>query len=523
MSATLLSLSQELPPYAKFQIPYKSQRLNDLRQVGLEEKALNLQKRIFELNIQHLYTPLIKGLSSKEIGVLGMVHNDGSGDLYHIRFAADVIQKKFPHLKIRIMPFFMDDQQMKRFESCKEPGFENDFYFYNNVPKEGFEKIKNASFVLEISQPIPVDELEDIRKQLGEKFYFVGEYGDWRNPAMGFGPEDEGIFIKRFIKTSLCELKNTQLKTVLFGSEEPSEQDLEKYHQEHALFFGYLKMSHLFQLGFFYSVIMFQSKDSKTLDLVMPIENLKQLDEWKLIDRKFLKEQGIRRITLIKKSEEQSIEISDEGKVVRLINPFPLIQKDFHLLGMNSKFLKGCTGDQSFTEMMAEIIDKAKSKENFSLFFYEICTHKLGFFRQLKSLVEDLCGKGDFYNYLDDLEKFYCHAAAQIFERPESFRASEVSNFMQSVLPTIVETSKKIGLLLATSSSLQQEVCKVRAFIRTHFSFNENLEDLVAHRLAIYAYPDLKNCEEGLYQEYCAGTKNLCQIHEIMKDKISSL
>jgi hypothetical protein len=88
-----------------------------------------------------------------------------------------------------------------------------------------------------------------------------------------------------------------------------------------------------------------------TLDILIPEVDMN------ILDIEGLKKQGIGKIILIKwinhQRIEQEIPLSEEGKVMRLITPFPLTQEDFYTLLFNSQQPIGCTGDNSISEVLS--------------------------------------------------------------------------------------------------------------------------------------------------------------------------
>jgi hypothetical protein len=326
---------------------------------------------------------------------MGKVVNDGVGDYYHILNVAETIKNKFQDAKVTMFIYHccnnlpgivrkpMDAQIEIIF--CKREVEHENRRTINNY-SQIFPILKSADQIIEVSQKTHISFCEDykLEKQTKEKYKFIGEYGTtiYENndieKSMGLNKSDLGIIIRDKPSTSsLLDLNNDKLKQVLFSTTQPSENDLEAYLKTHEPFVGYLKLGSYYQMAFIYTVIAyFKSSEKQTIDLMLPTVKVE------FLNKNFLKEQGIGNIKIIKIDNSQIVQeevfVFENGKELRLINPYPLDQKEFYTLLSHTNRLVACTGDHSLTEAIS--FDR--------LPFYELRDMKLSFQTNLIELAE---------------------------------------------------------------------------------------------------------------------------------------
>lgn len=440
--------------------------------LGLVCSATHLLFRNFYLKLYQESNLQFK----KEIIVLTQVLNDGLGDYYAASEAARVIKASFPQQKICLIPVFCSAEQSQKVSLPKKM----DYHICQAgeaCPPKIIERIKNASFVLEIPWKVDVFTSRDISAirdtmKFERKYFYIAEYGSL-NHGMGLEYQDEGIFIKKVpSKSSMNVLKTKALKRDLFGKEVISEDVIKEYFQQHELFFSYLPEEKKIMRMFLYTIASSLRSQNKIIDI---ISHLSPLDEE--IDFQFLKEQGIAAIEFINKDSSLNVkkEIAEEGKLVRVFNPFPLPQKDLHILMINSHLLTGCTGDQSFSEAIS--FNK--------LPFYEFKTHKQLFFWHFLRLAE---------MELDSEENSLVEYLTALMQNIEINNLSEEE---------IKKNSMVIGKMI-NDPTLFEAVQKLDRIIQEKFSFNETLKAIVAQKIFHEKFPKFARLEQEIIGQVCS-------------------
>ncbi|MBA3237230.1 MAG: hypothetical protein H0T62_02625 [Parachlamydiaceae bacterium] len=98
----------------------------------------------------------------------------------------------------------------------------------------------------------------------------------------------------------------------------------------------------------------------------------------------------------------------------------------------------------------------------------------------------------------------------------------EVLDYFKSKQQQIAESSLKIANLLQ-HPEIFEECCAFNELLRTQYSFNEMLRSIVERQLAFNSYPDLKNIENEIEENYLNGRISIYQANEQLAEKIKSL
>lgn len=426
---------------------------------------------IFRNFYQKLYQRTTPSLE-KEIVVMTQVLTDGLGDYYNALAASESIKNSYPKQQIYMVPVFRSEKQI---EGIKVPA-EFDYFISRkdeSCSQSVIDRIKNALFVLEIPWKVDVftsRDLSNVRDKMmrKRKYVHVAEYGSLKH-GMGLDYCDEGIFIKEPpLKNSLTCLQSEVLKDFLFEKKSICEEDVKEYFQKNEIYFSYLPSDKKIMRMFLYASTASQTNQNKNIDI---ISHLHPSDSE--IDYPFLNELGISKIEFIYKEEDKIVKVvketGSEGKQMRIINPFPLAQEDMHLLIFNSHMLTGCTGDQSFSEVIS--FNK--------LPFYELRRHKQLFFWHYLRLAE--------YE-LSPEENVLKEYLSEVMKNIEIGNLSEEEIKKRSIL--IAKLVNKPGLIEQTQ--------KLNEIIQKKFSFNESLKGIVAQKLFQQKFPEFIRLEEKL-------------------------
>ncbi|MBA3237078.1 MAG: hypothetical protein H0T62_01855 [Parachlamydiaceae bacterium] len=260
--------------------------------------------------------------------------------------------------------------------------------------------------------------------------------------------------------------------------------------------------------------------EKQTIDLILPTVRVE------LINKEFLKEQGIGNIKLIKIENDQIIQeevsLFEYGKELRLINPFPLDQKEFYTLLSHTNPLVACTGDHSLSEAIS--FDR--------LPFYELRDMKLAFQTNLIALAERV-GKAPFYlkQYFKELFKIYDRNQERmidllkkyddLFEMEKAYYNRDF-NDLKGKQFKLIKSSLIIANLLQ-QPELTDEFHALNQLIKSQYSFNETLICLVEQQLAFSSCPDLKNFEQQTQEKYLTNQITLIQSVELLTEKIKKV
>lgn len=482
-----------------------------------------IKKNLFDLSTRHLYSTLATRSHPKNLVVMGCVHPDGVGDYYHILNAAEQLKSKFPESKVTMIVSHCADNLSSKVRSPIDKRIETIFYKYTNVPNEIYPVLEQADQIIEISQCVIDPDTRKILQNKGEAYRYIGEYGYTGfavkcDQPMGLKNNHLGIVLTdKPTTTSLLDLKHDALKTILFGTTNPSKENLENYLQTNEPFVGYIKMGSYYQMGLIYTTAAFLKNSEKhTIDLILPSVKTKYLD------MEFLKSQGIGKIKIIKtendKIIEDEIKLDDKGKELRLIDPFPLEQKDFHTLLAHTNPLVGCTGDHSVSEAFS--FDR--------LPFYEIRYTKVGFHNDLINLAGKV-GKAPHYlqQYFQEIANIYDQNQEKVMaiiaaydNVPASFK--DLENYFINKQKEITASSLKIANLMQ-HPELIEESQMFNELLRTQFSFNSELQNIVERQFALISHADLQKAEKEIQENYLEGRITLQEANEQLSERIKTL
>lgn len=438
-------------------------------------------KKLFTQTVQSLYRQFKVPSKAEEVVVCGQVFHDGLGDYYHILAVAESIKSTHPEWTVRIMADFKGSEELlPKITPPATTKFDFTIYDKRTSSEErdvAEEKMKNAFAIFNVSYEKTCQLLWYLPKTVQDclvvQFY---EYGfedahRWGHQCMttGLGRYDVGILFKPRIKPEgLVSLKDTPLKKLLFSQENPTPQDESSYHCNNDFVYGYIKSSSRstsskWGTAFVLAVCFAFEESNKTLDIVCPL--------W-LVNCEEM--QGIKEVHLYAGKDLKLLQVktlAKEGKLVRLIDPFPLSNEDTQVLTCLSKLCVGCTGDLSFTEVLSLC-------QNIP--FYEIMQHKQKFFIDLLLLADE-----------------------QFKEEPEYLAAyfKLLLQLINAMDGEFLEIVKKCGRLMRHPKT-QEQMREFNRFLKSHFCFNEVITDTISRKLAHKYHPDLAKLHNVLTQAY---------------------
>jgi hypothetical protein len=469
---------------------------------------------IFKQTIQPLYRlPYRQIAPCAVVGslpvVCGFVASDGLGDYYQILETAKILQKYFTCI-VGVVARVDQLPKRKKMLSLPDPSkfrvaIYDAFADKTNVARQAADQLfQQASMIIETPHRQLCYLYHDFSGDLNPTKVKVHEYDydkdigypienrPWEHVAMGLGAFTLGIVIKEPNEVpGISALNDLALKELLLGkaSAEPD------YYNGYHLIFGYLKIEDehfsfrgdLFIQDFIFSCCLALSKDPKHIDIVCPVKRVLNAN-WPSEDENHadfdceaLQKAGIQTIQLFHKSATGQLTLveqigSGDGKMLRLINPFPLSNGDMQILIKASYRYAGCTGDLSFSE--------AISYEK--LPWYQIMGHKRHSFRAFRDLAN---GARELRRYL-------------------------------TLLPNIGKRGEDVmapGTCMGQEKTITQmeQLC---ALIKKHYCFNPVLIDLVYRNRGRDRYPEIKALEDRLLGDYLAGNKSLSECFSALQE-----
>lgn len=497
---TCLNGSSQVLPQIPESLQWRIAQLKKLNLLNPDNREIKENLLFFSTIYFYSSVPLL--LSKRSLIVMGKVFDDGVGDYYHILNAAEWIKSKFPKLNVSMLISHMDAKLPSVVRKPFDPQIEACFFNSDEIPANVYFMLQQSDHIIEMSQKIRDQEIEEIINYKRDRYRFIGEYGYSSKHPMGLKFDHLGIIIKDKAPTdSLLFLKNGGLKHFLFGTDAPSMDDVDKYLSTHEPYIAYLKVGSYYQTGFIYTTAaLFRSSPKQTIDLILPKIKMEYLHTG------FLKDQGIAKIKVIKIKKEQVFKeefiLAKEGKELRLIDPFPLEQVDFYTLLNCTNPLVGCTGDHSITEAIS--FNRVP--------FYELRTVKKVFMSHLIMLSKYI-GKSPFYlkQYFEELANIYDPAQSVIIDSMKTYDElpDEASKkqwqkpllYLKKKQPQIAASALKIANLLQ-QPELINEVRNLNMFLRVNFSFNPLLQNIVERQLALSTFKDLKKLEKKVRENY---------------------
>lgn len=474
-------------------------------------------KCVFDSTTQFLYREFDLSKKKFHILVTGVVTNDGMGDYFHMVHAAEKLEKAFPgatitigaeveKLKSRRDRFFLSKFStilwgIQKKESPSSIDFED--------PIEGAEErakclrvAETASLVLDLPH---MSYESSIRDDVPESVPYLRlvEYGsssflrtDYIDGGMGVAPCELGLIWKtpQSLEEGVSSISDTRLNTFLLQRETLSDSALSpsaSYRQTHVLHFAYLHAD----VTPFIKICLAYNRENEVpfIDIVVPEKFMTELAVQSYLEP--LEEQGylsqIKEVHTFQKDLEKgtlifkSKQISETGKTLRLINPFPLPNEDVQRLILLSSGCVGCTGDLSVSEVFASE----------RLPFYRAPRHKSRFLDSILNVAKDLFQSSDspLVNYLSYLKR-------------TSFYKTQI---------------EEIGKLLQ-NKSLYKEMGIFSAHLKAHYDFDEVLVDLVSRVFVQEEVPGLKKKSQKMFNAYTKKKQSLVSCYEEYQSSIKA-
>lgn len=459
---------------------------------GLKNKREEIFQWVFRQSTLHLYRYL--SLENREIKVIlgGVVTKDGVGDFYHMTFSATLIQRAFSKANVTLCPEVENFEKRKsHFEKthfCTLPVKLKNLNFVERIYENSDEVNKCRSLVsradvaLDLPHLVFTSTLIPYRNDLCNRITEFGSNGCYRvdfvsQNAMGIGPYECGLLWDiPDVNWALTSFESETLKQFFF-QDVPLEAWSERaayYHSHHMLHYAYMHEDENFLFFIKLTVFLDYDKSLETIDIFTSKNIESEIDPHDLIGIK-----EIQRYDLFEGKIRQKIQkVAYKGKILRLINFFPLASNDdIYRLIMNANGPVGCTGDNSF----AKVVFSGRIP------YYEVVLHKGSFVDSLIEQAQELFGpKSAIAAYMEassfrrfkDVEK--CWNDPKLFKEWEEF----------------VKHLKK------------------------HHNFGKVLVDIIQRLAVLKLFPDLLKKEKALLKEYLDGNKSLMECHKELEERI---
>ncbi len=306
--------------------------------------------------------------------------------------------------------------------------------------------------------------LTDVPTQLILEYGYINDPMETKEQFMNFiisagiGPGELGIFTdKGLIKPLNDEEKAKKLQSI--SEEHPEKMGLilqektsHEYLESTKLFFGYAHTSK--SMSKFVSTIALSEKDNptKNIDIVIPWRSESKGLQCEFGDKcKYnvaeLVSAGISKVEIVTSGgvESEVISTNPEGKVLRIINPYPFQNKTMQELQDVSENLTLTTGDQSWNEAILRP-DK--------IILYEIMPWKVNFYHSTEGLSRSY---PLVYNVMDAWSSSSSQKTAEAVSAVTTNSKEEVDNSQ------IRGFHKSIVLNHSLERSLEKEVEKLSA------------------------------------------------------------
>jgi hypothetical protein len=441
------------------------------------------------------------------ICIKGLVTDDGIGDYKAMQCAKAILQAAYPESQIQLAVEVQDLFKRKAAFSSDDPDihvYEINYYgiasdpdadYEQYVPEDSKEAFEIAKRVV-ASADVVFDMPNMVRPSIirSEKMIKVFEPGKRffdSEPGIFMGASDSsnGFLIPKPLSNdekSFSNLNSVSLRDLLLNGL----SDSSSYLASTSLHLCYMKKRDL-KLNYVLSLCAALNKfPQQKLDIIIDFESIRDFSPPDFSE--FLSELGIQKVEFYQLEDDATYECTDtisyasSGKVVRIIDPFPLSHRDMRIIMANSSSI-GCTGDVSFSEAVSEK----------KLITYEIRPHKERFFQDLIQLARIALPFGSpFVAYLRLLEE----------------RNRE---------PLNLKLIRSMGSLVS-SSEVQADAEIFYNFIHTHYKFNEMLIDLVKRERFLQEHPEILTCEQTLFSEFSSG-QPLSEIAARLEESFSLL
>jgi hypothetical protein len=441
------------------------------------------------------------------ICIKGLVIKDGIGDYKAMQCARAILQKAYPGIEIKVVAEVQDLSRRRAAFSSDDPDIhvyginysgntsDPDAGYEQYVPEDSKEAFEIAKRVVESADVVfdmpNMVHPSIIRSENTIRVFEPGTKVFRSEPGIFMGASDlsNGFLIPKPLsddEKSFSNFESLSLRDFLLEgfSDTPS------YLSDTRLDLCYMKRKEL-KLNYVLSLcVALKEFPQQKLDIIIDLESIRDFSSPDFSE--FLSELGIQKVEFYKLAAdgtyrcEDTIPYASCGKVVRIINPFPLSHRDMRIIMANSSSI-GCTGDVSFSEAISEK----------KLINYEVRLHKEQFFHDLMQLATaPLRLSSPFFDYLKLLE--------QRNRRPLDLKLIE-----------------EIGSLMA-SSEVHAHAEIFYNFIHTHYRFNEMLIDLVKRERPLQEHPEILTCEQTLFSEF-SSVQPLSEIAAKLEESFSLL
>jgi len=332
-------------------------------------------------------------LENTRISIVTWVIPDGLGDWSAAIETAKILREKWAKIQVDLL--FVTPMNLP---SSSE--FATTQIFYQNEPSlkdfpfDVLKSLRESDLILQIPTFFPLTKqlLEKIQEMASTKVMpmmkNIGEYGalesSWFHPkshnvSMGLHALEKGIFVYPTSKPNFAKLEQANLKTWLFGTTEPTPQDIQIYLERHNFHLAYLATP----IGgaiYLHSLIKMHEKNVLDIDVCCP--NLTWLSKWHEMQtpNHFLHESvKLRAVEIFTPENRCMIKMQESGKVLRIFCPGPLSQTDMKNLFALSHEWVAVRGNQSFSEAVSHN----------KTFFYDGRHHNKYFMKDLMALAQN--------------------------------------------------------------------------------------------------------------------------------------
>ncbi len=528
----LYDIPKDLPAYALHRVKSALRKINGTMVEVDPICRENALRWVFHNATQSLYRKVDFSKEKFTIIVAGRVGLDGMQDYFNMIAVANALKKVFVNAKI-IIGVGVEDLRYRKNQFAVPSGFETHFWAVNFVgefkptpegERKPLEIMAPASLVFDVSNA----ELGATPFRFPERNYArILEYGinaqktlekigklypvnlqEAKNNAMGVAPFECGLLWSDFSNQKVGLQFLTEKKLAEFITNKGSDvfhfADIRKKADE-----------------FIATCIAYnKSNDRQVIDVVVPCHSSYSMKEdfyeW-LKGKGLLSE--ISKIQFFEKSAEKIYlrcekKVQDTGKILRLIDPFPLPPEDVHqLMALSSGFV-GSSEDA----MLSETLSMKQVP------YYEMLPEKANFWISLCKLAEE-------FDYLENQEG---HAPYQI--------APYLSNFIFSKMPTtssggmahwddFISYIKSDFDAAGAAKFLQNPALKPALqkfidFLQKHYNYNEVLVDIASRKLLLQkplgGAKEIRESEERLCRAYLKDEKSLVECYNELDALLSA-
>lgn len=444
-----------------------------------------------------------------KICVFTHVLADGFGDLIAHKETVSILKNRFQDASIKSIVSLP-----KRF-SAKDCDLDPTAIIVpykknTTLPKKVLKELLASDLILSIPTHHP--QIDEIKKEAPSTLC-IGQYGfiesDIFHPksghtSMGLHFLEKGILIRNGQKKGdFRALKNETLLYTLFGTLAPQSIDIDSYLVSHKLHLAYL-VSPMGGAIYLNALLKAAARDERTIDICTPdigwfIEYTKRQSREK--KPFFSGDFGIQELEIHFAGKIHRKKIQDTGKKVRILCSGPLSNEDFTTLMRLSEEFVAVRGDQSFSEAVSAN----------RMFFYDGAPHARYFVKDLTALSENRLR-----NNKEALTLFRCIGKAFSYNRTESEDAWVEETHFQAIEPW-----EEIANLLSKALLKRDTLlgCKqLNQIIRSEYSFNETLCQIVSREISYRLNPKLASEEKKEIDAFVRGDKPLKQILTKLKE-----